>query len=315
MPRLSAAPNPDKKIALHVTTDPHTGLASGVAYLDRLTRAPQEIRAKAVVLSASTLESARILLNSGDGFCNSSGVLGHYVMDHMYGGVSGVLPVKEDRKWTGPPRRPNGLYLPRYLNVDRPHTDGMIRGFGAQMRNGSSYGSPSSIAHIPGFGAQFKRAVVDSQDCWRFSLGTSSECLPRFDNFVELDAAARDAWGIPALRMNVTWSENEMRLFRHSADAGEEMLLAAGAEDIRKIEQPRWPGGATHEVGATRMGDDPRKSVLDRWNRAHDVKNLLVTDGGAFVTIGCANPTLTMMALARRAAEHLVDSARRGDLA
>ena len=301
-------------VVSHVTTDPNTGLASGVAYFDRLTRAPREIRARTVVLSASTLESARILLNSGDGFCNSSGVLGRYVMDHMYGGVSGVLPVREHRKWSGAPRRPNGLYLPRYLNVDRAHNDGMIRGFGAQMRNGSSYGSPSSIARIPGFGAEFKRAAVESQDWWRFSLGTSSECLARHENYVELDPSVKDAWGIPALRMNVTWSENEMRLFRYSADAGEEMLLAAGAEDIRRIEQPRWPGGATHEVGAARMGRDPRKSVLDRWNRAHDVRNLLVTDGAAFVTIGCVNPTLTMMALARRASEHLVDAARRGKL-
>ena len=144
-------------VVSHVTTDKDTGLANGVAYFDRLTRAPRKIRAKVVVLSASTLESTRILLNSGDGFCNSSGALGHYVMDHMYGGVSGVLPVKESKRWAGPPQRPNGLYLPRYLNVERPHTNGMIRGFGAQMRNSSSYGSPAAIAAIPGFGAGFKR--------------------------------------------------------------------------------------------------------------------------------------------------------------
>ena len=301
-------------VVSHVTVDKGTGLADGVAYFDRLTRAPRELRAKVVVLSASSLESTRILLNSGDGFCNSSGVLGHFVMDHMYGGVSGVLPVREDKKWAGPPRRPNGLYLPRYLNVDRQHTDGMIRGYGAQMRNGSSYGSPSSISRIPGFGADFKRAVHESQDYWRFSLGTSSECLPRYENYVELDPTIRDAWGIPALHMNVTWSDNEMRLFEYSADAGEEMLLAAGAEDIRKIANPRWPGGATHEVGSARMGSDPRKSVLNEWNQAHDMKNLFVTDGAAFVTIGCVNPTLTMMALALRASEHLVDIAKRGEL-
>ena len=301
-------------VVSHVTTDRDTGLANGVAYFDRLTRAPRELRARIVVLSASALESTRILLNSGEGFCNSSGVLGHYVMDHMFGGVSGVLPVKEHRKWAGPPARPNGLYLPRYFNVDRAHTEGMIRGFGAQMRNASSYGSPSAIARIPGFGSSFKRAVHDSDDWWQFYIGTSSECLARYENYVELDPVVRDAWGIPALHMNVTWSDNEMRLFRYSADAGEEMLLAAGAEGIRKIETPRWPGGATHEVGTARMGDDPRRSVLDRWNRAHDVPNLFVTDGAAFVSIGCVNPTLTMMALALRASEHIVDRARRGDL-
>lgn len=302
-------------VVSHVTTDKGTGLADGVAYYDRLTRVPRKIRAKVVVLSASTLESTRILLNSGDGFCNSSGALGHYVMDHMYGGVSGVLPVKENKRWAGPPQRPNGLYLPRYLNVERPHTNGMIRGFGAQMRNSSSYGSPAAIAAIRGFGADFKRAVRDSDSYWRFSLGTSSECLARYENYVKLDPHVRDAWGIPALHMNVTWGDNEMRLFNYSADAGEEMLLAAGAENIRKITTPRWPGGATHEVGTARMGNDSRKSVLNKWNQAHDVKNLFVTDGGAFVTIGCVNPTLTMMALARRASEYLVEAAKRGELA
>ena len=302
-------------VVSHVSTDRGTGLADGVAYYDRLTRAPRKVRARVVVLSASTLESTRILLNSGEGFCNSSGTLGHYVMDHMFGGVSGVLPVKEDRRWAGPPQRPNGLYLPRYLNVDRPHTNGMIRGFGAQMRNGASYGSPAAISRVPGFGAGFKRAVRESDAYWRFSLGTSSECLARYENHVKLDPHVKDAWGIPALNMHVTWGDNEMRLFRHSAGEGEEMLLAAGAEDIRKITTPRWPGGATHEVGSARMGHDPRKSVLNRWNQAHDVKNLFVTDGAAFVTIGCVNPTLTMMALARRASEYLVEALKRGELA
>lgn len=301
-------------VVSHVTADRNSGLANGVAYFDRLTRAPRQIRAKAVVLSASALESTRILLNSGKGFCNSSGALGRYVMDHMYGGVSGVLPVKEDRRWAGPPSRPNGLYLPRYLNVDRSHTDGMIRGFGAQMRNGSSYGSPGAITRVPGFGARFKQAVRESENWWRFGISTSSECLARHENYVELDPHVRDAWGIPALRMNVTWGDNEIRLFRYSADAGEEMLRAAGARDIRKIETPRWPGGATHEVGAARMGNDPRKSVLNKWNQAHDLRNLFVTDGAAFVSIGCVNPTLTMMALALRASEYLVDAAKRGDL-
>ena len=201
------------------------------------------------------------------------------------------------------------------MNVDRPHTEGMIRGFGAQMRNASFYGSPAAISRIPGFGAGFKRAVVDSKNSWRFFIGTSSECLARYENYIRLDPEVKDAWGIPALRMNVTWGDNEMRLFRHSADEGEEMLRAAGAEDIQKITQPRWPGGATHEVGSARMGNDPRKSVLNRWNQAHDLKNLFVTDGAAFVSIGCVNPTLTMMALAKRAADHIVDTARRGEVA
>jgi len=301
-------------VVSHVTTDKDTGLANGVAYIDRLTRAPREIQAKAVVLSASTLESTRILLNSGEGFCNSSGALGHYVMDHSYAGVSGILPMQEDKKWVGPPDRPTGIYIPRFTNLDRPHTNGMIRGFGMQAGNGSRYGSPSAISRLPGFGVDFKRSVQQSNDWWRFSLSPSCECLPRYDNYVELDPDVKDAWGIRALHMNVTWSDNEERLFHYAGDAAEEMLLAAGATDIQR-RPPRWPGGATHEVGTARMGNDPRKSVLNKWNQAHDMKNLLVTDGAAFATVGCVNPTLTMMTLALRAAEHLVEIAKRGELA
>ncbi len=301
-------------VVSHVTTDKNTGLAGGVAYIDRLTRAPREIRAKAVVLSASTLESTRIMLNSGKGFCNSSGVLGRYVMDHNYAGVSGVLPVKEDKKWAGMPRRPNGLYVPRSANLDRPHTNGIMRGFAMQASNGSRYGSPSAISRLPGFGADFKRSVHESEDWWRFGLTAACECLPRYDNYVELDPHVTDAWGIPALHMNVTWGDNDERLFKFGGDSAEEMLLAAGATDIRRS-PPRWPGGATHEVGSARMGNDPRKSVLNKWNQVHDMRNLLVTDGAAFVTTGCVNPTLTMMTLAVRAAEHLVEAAKRGDLA
>jgi choline dehydrogenase-like flavoprotein len=302
-------------VASHITADRNTGLASGVAYLDRVTRAPREVRGKIVVLCASTLESTRLLLNSGAGFCNSSGALGRYLMDHIAGAASGALPVREEHAWEGPPRRPVGVYIPRGLNLDRARTDGIIRGYGMQGAHNSNYGSAASIARVPGFGKQFKEAVRAREDLWRFAITAYAECLPRYDNFVELDPEVKDAWGIPALRIHATWSDNELNLYRYMLDEAEEMLRAAGANTVTKQKEPRWPGGATHEVGTARMGNDPRKSVVNKWRQAHDVKNVFVTDGAAFVSSPSQNPTLTMMALSLQTAEYIVDQAKRGALA
>jgi choline dehydrogenase-like flavoprotein len=301
-------------VVSHIETDPNTGLARGVAYIDRLTRQPRELRAKAVTLCASTLESTRILLNSGDGFCNSSGALGRYLMDHVTANTSSRLPIKEQAVWAGAPVRPNGLYIPRTLNLDRSHTNGMIRGYGYQARHAIRYDSVSAIAARPGFGASFKKGVHDL-GAYRFTLDSYSECLPRWENQATIDPHVRDAWGIPALHINATWSDNEMQLWHHSIAMAEEMHRAAGAEDIQLPNEPTLPGGKTHEVGTARMGKDPRKSVLNEWNQAHDVNNIYCTDGAAFVSVACQNPTLTMMALTVRAGDHIIERARRGELA
>lgn len=301
-------------VASHVTVDRNTGLANGVAYLDRETRAPREARGKIVVVCASTLESTRLLLNSGAGFCNSSGALGRYVMDHIAGAASGALPVREAHAWEGPPRRPVGVYIPRGLNLDRPHTEGMIRGYGMQGSHNSSYGSAGSIARVAGFGKQFKEAVRARENVWRFGITAYAECLARYDNFVALDPEVKDAWGIPALRIHATWSDNELKLYRYMLDEAEQMLRTAGAESVVKQQEPRWPGGATHEVGTARMGNDPRKSVVNKWRQAHDVKNVFVSDGASFVSSPSQNPTLTMMALSLQTAEYIVDQAKRGAL-
>ena len=305
--RATVIPN---AVASRIVIDRNSGLVSGAAYIDRLTRTPREIRGKVVILAASTLESTRLMLNSGEGFANSSGVLGHYVMDHLSGSTVGELPLGKSRVWAGPPRRPNGLYIPRFFNVDRARTDGLIRGYGYQA--GSRAVSSSALWRMPGFGKEFKERL--RQGNWVFSLGSSCECLPRYENYVEIDKDLKDAWGIPALRMHVTWSENDLALRRHAAQSAEEMLHAAGAKDIQSFLPDQWPGGKTHEVGSARMGDDPKSSVLNRWNQSHDIKNLFVTDGSAFVTVAHQNPTLTMMALTVRATDYLIEQFKRGEL-
>ena len=298
-------------VVSHVTTDRSTGLASGVAYIERTTRVPREVRAKVVLLCASTLESTRILLNSAEGgLANSSGTLGHYLMDHMYGAaISGRLPgLGRAKPWHGAPRRPNGIFIPRFRNVTRSHTDGMIRGYSYQ---GSS--TPRFAMNARGFGKDFKRAVHD-EAYWQAGLHGFCEGLPSYDNFVTLDPDVVDAWGIPVLRIHMQWGDNERALFRDCVDQGAAMLEAAGAVDIRKSETPKTPGDGIHEVGTARMGLDPKSSVLNQYCQTHDIRNLFVTDGAAFPSLGSVNPTLTMMANTVRACEYLVEASRRREL-
>ncbi len=290
------------------------GRCRSVAYVDRMTRAPREAFAKVVVLCASTLETTRILLNSRserapNGLANSSGVVGHYMMDHiMGGGAHGTLPVL---KGIPDPRgnRPNGIYIPRFRNVTDTHPD-YLRGFGYQ---GSAEAQKWGHAFaLPGFGAAFKQAVHERP--WTIHLSGFGESLARFENFVELDKEARDAWGIPVLRFDVAFGDNERKMIKDMADSAEEMLKAVGAADIERREEMAPPGLAIHEVGTARMGDDPKSSAVNRWQQSHDVQNLFLMDGSVYPSSACQNPTLTIMALASRACDYLVEQHRTGSL-
>lgn len=274
------------------------GKAAGVAYLDRLTRQPREVRAKVVVLCASTLESTRLLLNSG--ICNSSGALGKYLMDHIYqGGAAGMMPMLEAKPWAGMPRRPNGIYVPRFRNVKEKETNGFIRGYGYQ-----GGGSPSFDFGAPGFGASYKDAV--RKGYWGISISLWGECLARKENFVEMDRNRVDRWGIPVLRIAAEWSDNEKKMWHDGRDQAAEMLRAAGVTDVHLTGQFSAPGFCIHETGTARMGNDPKTSVVNRYCQAHDVDNIFVTDGACWVSSGCQNPTLTMMALTVRACDYIV---------
>ncbi len=282
-------------VASHVVMK--DGKAAGIAYIDRVTREPREVRAKVVVLCASTLESTRLLLNSG--ICNSSGALGRYVMDHIYGGgATGIMPIPEARAWAGPPKRPNGIYIPRFHNVNDRHSK-FIRGYGYQ---GTSWQGFDFEA--PGFGAGYKNAVRKGQ--WNISLTLFAECLARKENYVEVDRDRVDAWGIPALRMNVEYGDNEKKLWQDGRDEAGAMLEAAGAKDVRLTGQPSVPGFCIHEIGTARMGADPKTSVVNPYCQTHDVGNIFVTDGACWVSSGCQNPTLTMMAITVRACDYIV---------
>jgi choline dehydrogenase-like flavoprotein len=296
-----------------ILTDPSTHRATGVMYIDRVTREVKEVRARAVLLCAQALESARILLNSAEGgLANSSGVLGHYLMDHTWvaGGARGEFPdAPAPKPSLGAPRRPNGLYTIRMKNtINGPREKNYLRGFGFQ-----GGGSTTFRMNAPGFGAAFKKGVLDPLTT--INLVGFGEVLPRFENFVAIDPKVVDKFGIPVLRITMTWGENEKAMIPDMAVTASKMLESAGARNIEPFTHlDRIPGYGIHEMGTARMGRDPKTSVLNGFLRTHDIDNLYVMDASSFVSGGCQNPTLTIMALAVRGCDHLMEEMKRGNI-
>jgi choline dehydrogenase-like flavoprotein len=283
------------------------GRAAGVRVIDGQTKTALEFRGRIVFLCASTLESTRILLNSDVG--NASGELGRNLMDHiMGGGARGVIDGVGDRTTRG--YRPNGIYVPRFRNV-QGRTSPFLRGYGFQ--GGASRDGWSRGVDLPGFGADFKRALRRPGP-WRFTFYGFGEMLPDPANRVELDPGQMDAWGIPTLRIHCAYGANEKALLADMAVAGAEMLAAAGAREIDPFMEDNPPGLVIHEMGTARMGRDPRTSVLNGWNQLWDAPNVFVTDGACMTSSACQNPSLTYMALTARAAAHAVDSMKRREL-
>ncbi len=310
--RLTLRPN---SVVAQVMYDERTDRATGVRAVDAATMQPLEFRSRLVFLCASALESARILLNSKTarfptGLANSSGELGRNLMDHPFGaGANGTLPGMEDRKTFG--NRPNGIYVPRFRNVTDKHPQ-FVRGYGFQ--GGAARRDWGRGATTPGFGAQFKNALLKSLGPWGLWLGGWGECLPRPDNFVALHPTLKDKWGVPALHIQCTWGPNELAILKDVQVTAAEILEAAGAKDIETFNDELPPGLCIHEMGTARMGRDPKTSVLNGWNQSHDVPNLFVTDGACMASSGNQNPSITYMALTARACDYAVEQLKRRDL-
>ena len=296
-----------------VIFDNKSGKVTGVRVIDGQTRRAMEFKGRIIFLCASTLESARILLHSAtpefpNGLANSSGELGHNLMDHvMGGGATGRISGNEDRENIGD--RPNGIYVPRFRNVkDKSH---FLRGFGFQ--GGAGRANWERGIDQVGFGADFKRSLK-SPGPWSFGFYGFGECLPNHNNYVELDRTMKDAWGIPVLKIHCKFGDNEQALLQDMAISAAEMLAAAGASDIDPFVEDNPPGFTIHEMGTARMGRDPKTSVLNANNQAHDIKNLFVTDGAFMVSSACVNPSLTYMAFTARACNFVVEKMKRGEL-
>jgi choline dehydrogenase-like flavoprotein len=299
-------------MAYQVLMDPEHNRARGVLYIDRNTHEAKEVEGRVVVLAAQALESVRILLNSANprypnGLANSSSVLGHYLMDNVTGGGAvGEFPELAVKPSLNGPHRPTGIYVARFRNVPGARSKKFLRGYGFQGSGDSHF---NFLA--PGFGETYKKSVRDDP-ITTVSLGGFGESLPRWDNYVEIDPNVRDTFGIPVLRMHMAYGDNERAMVQDMAESATEMLEAAGARNIRQRRIMSTPGWAIHEAGIARMGDDPKKAVLNAFQQTHDIKNLFVVDAAGFPSTGCQNPTLTIMALAVRSCDYLMNEMKQG---
>ena len=303
-------------LVYQVLMDRDRNRARGVLYIDRVTRQAREIRGRAVVLAAQALESARVLFNSADssypnGLANSSGVLGHYLMDHTWvaGGATGEFPGLDGRPSLDNPARPNGIYVVRFRNTLKgPRWKNFLRGYGFQGGAATNFNWKA-----PGFGEAYKKALLEPVNT--IALGGFGECLARWDNYVEIDRSVNDIYGIPVLRINMTWSDNEHAMIDDMPVTAAQMLEATSAKNITPFAaHDRAPGLGIHEVGVARMGHDPKTSVLNQYQQSHDINNLFVVDGAGFTSSACQNPTLTMMALAVRSCDYLMSEMKRGNI-
>lgn len=319
-------------IVQKILVDEQTGKATGVTFVDRLTKRTETVKANVIVLCASTIESIRLMLNSGstkhpNGLGNSSGLLGHYFMDQCPSQIYGKVPGSkgwelDDSAPTDPFYGPSGgLYIPRFQNLDSVTHPKFKRGFAYQ-------------------GAIARSIVPDDSDAV-FGVMGFGETLPYYANRVTVDRQRTDAWGVPVAHIRCKISQNERELIQEQSRAIREMVQACGyrisfsgsmlgLEDEKNVfPEADWlsrfmfrkcfnksmaMGAAIHECGGARMGNDPKTSVLNSNNQSWDVKNLFVTDGSCFVSSGTVGPALTIMAVTARACDYIASEYKSGSL-
>ncbi|NNU15478.1 GMC family oxidoreductase [Parvularcula sp. ZS-1/3] len=296
-----------------VDYDPQTKRITGVKVIDSNTMQRRTYTAKLVFLNASAIASAGILMNSADeenpnGLANRSDQLGRNLMDHVTGArAQAVFNDFPDSYYFG--RRPNGIYIPRYVNIGGQDQD-FVRGFGYQ-------GSARRVgwnSDIPGIGQDLKEKNRDPGP-WIFWLTGFGEVLPDENSRMTLHPTKTDKWGVPIPVMDARYGENEEKMMRKASKDAAEMLKAAGGRIIYSSEDDfglSAPGNTIHEMGTARMGRDPMTSVLNKWNQAHDIDNLFMTDGAFMTSSACQNPSLTYMAFSARAANYATDLFEQG---
>ena len=325
-------------MAREVLTDKE-GKATGVSYVDKTDMQEYQVNAKVVVLAASACESARLLLNSKssahpNGLANSSGMVGKYLHDSTGASRGAFIPQLMDReRYNEDGVGGLHLYIPWWLDNKKldfargSHIEfwgglGMPSygfGFGMENTNGKYPGKDGKMKAAGGYGASLKD---DYRRYYGSTVGFAGrgESIPRIENYCEIDPGVVDKYGIPVLKFNYNWSDQEVKQAKHMQDTFEELIHSMGG--IANGEKPgedrkyglEAPGRIIHEVGTTRMGNDRNTSVLNKYNQAHDVKNLFVVDGGAFVSQADKNPTWTILALSMRASEYIVDQLKKQNI-
>ena len=312
-------------MAREVTVD-DAGLADGVSYIDTTTGRENHVRGRIVVLAASACESARILLNSKSskfphGLANSGGVVGKYLTDTTGVGFSAHIP----RMMSGVPHNEDGasgahLYMPWWLDnrkLDFPRGYHIELGGGRRM---PGFGVMQNI-HLYGGGGGYGKKLKDDYRRYygsTISFAGRGEMVPNDATYCEIDPSVVDRWGIPVLRFHFKWSEYEYKQVKHMQDTFRAIVSEMGGTPLTPMPSREdgygiLPGGRIiHELGVTRMGNDPARSVLNRNCQAHDCRNLFVADGGPFVSQADKNPTWTILALAWRTADYIAAERKAG---
>ncbi|HUS05030.1 MAG TPA: GMC family oxidoreductase [Bryobacteraceae bacterium] len=303
------------------------GKVKAVSYIDKETRSERQIRCRTVVLAASACESARLLLNSKgpghtNGLANSSGAVGRYLTDSTGYGLAGHIPALENL-----PRHDSDgmggshMYIP-WWEWDKKEKD-FPRGYHVEL--GGGFGMPGvgsfhgACRTHEGYGKSLKAAIRQGYGT-TIGLSGRGEMIPNDKTFCSIDPEVVDRWGIPVLRFNFAWSDNEIKQVRHMHKTFTEIIETMGGTVLGLRNPERESSGISvggtiiHELGTVRMGDDAKTSPLNKYCQAHDVKNLFVGDAGPFVSNPDKNCTLTIIALAWRTAEYLAEELRKGNV-
>lgn len=304
-------------IVSQITLDKNTGKAKSVVVVDRLTKATEEIKGRIILLCGSTIETIRLLLNSANlehpyGLGNSSGTLGHFLMDHVGVYISADITRFKKENPVLSSYGPNSFCIPKFRNLSdgRENSNEFYRGYG-----------------IHGWAGRSDRNIMEAvgrllrersfRNAPHLDLLAYGEMLSRFENRVEIDKNLKDAWGIPAVRIHAKWSDNEIKMAEDMNEVLREIVHVVKGTityPLKNEENISIPGQFVHEVGGARMGNDPKSSVLNSFNQCWDISNIFVTDGACWVTSGWQNPTLTMMAITVRACDFIARELKNGNL-
>ena len=286
--------------------------AIGVRVIDSESKTSQDYFAKVVFVSASTLNTNLILLNSKsdrfpEGLGNDNGLLGKFIAFHNYRATINAQ-FEGFPNYTTEGAKPTSHYVPRFRNIYRQETDflrGYAAGFGAQ---------PQRKTVRKGFGAELTNQLLNSKETgvWNVNSHMMGETIPKSTNLVSLDPEKKDEWGIPLLNIDVDYDDNDEKMIQDFYEQFTEMYEKAGFVNISTNDNGRKPGNDIHEMGGVRMGKDPQTSLLNKWNQMHGCKNVFVTDGACMTSTSTQNPSLTFMALSARAANYAIQQMKKG---
>lgn len=292
--------------------DEQKGKATGVRVINSVTKQATEYFARIIFVNASAVATNQILLNSvstrfPEGLGNENGLLGKYVAFHNYRGKV-TADYKGHMDSTSDGRRPTNCYIPRFRNLYKQETD-FLRGYA------SSFSAQRRDQSAKGWGLDLKESLREPRPgLWKISSGMMGETIPKENNSITLDKDRVDQWGIPQVRFNIGYDDNDEKMLKDYFTQLSEMFESAGFTNIKVTDTRQAPGLDIHEMGGVRMGRDPRTSLLNEWNQLHACKNVFVTDGACMTSTSTQNPSLTYMALTARACEYAVQELKKNNL-